>query len=57
MVGFDCVICTFLNIINEKSLCLPLVANLKFSVFLLNTYAALVVDLYLHKLRDSCIQE
>lgn len=57
MVGFDCVICTFLNKINEKSLCLPLVANLKFSVFLLNTYAALVVDLYLHKLRDSCIQE
>lgn len=40
MVGFGCVICTFLNIINEKSLCLPLVGNLNFSVLFLNTYAA-----------------
>lgn len=57
VVGFGCVICTFLNIINEKSLCLPLVGNLNSSVLFLNTYAALAVNLYLHELRDSCIQQ
>lgn len=57
MVGCGCVVYMFPNIINEKSLCLPLVGNLNSSVLFLNTYAALAVNLYLHKLRGSCIQE